>query len=222
MKKKNLKKLLLAVCCAALLVCVSIGATVAYLTSKDQVENTFTVGNVQIKLDEAKVGADGKALTGDAAARVKENSYKLMPGHEYDKDPTVTVLAGSEESYVRMLVTVTFDKVLTDEQLATELDGIITGYSKVNWPLKEKKVDTKTEGEKTYTVITYEYRYKDTVSAPTVDNGLPALFTGIKVPSDWTNKTLEDLGGFKIDIVAEAIQKDGFDTADLAWAAFNG
>lgn len=222
MKKKNLKKLLLAVCCAALLVCVSIGATVAYLTSKDEVKNTFTVGKVAIELDEAKLDADGKALTGEAAARVKANSYKLMPNHEYTKDPTVTVKAGSEESYVRMLVTVTFDKVLTDAQLATKLDDIIIGYDAAEWLRNAKTANTETKDGKTYTVITYEYRYKETVSALTADNKLPALFTGIKVPSDWTNKTLEDLGGFEIDIVAEAIQADGFKTADLAWAAFNG
>ena len=220
MKKKNLKKLLLAVCCAALLVCVSIGATVAYLTSKDEVKNTFTVGKVAITLDEAAVDANGTPIEG--AARVKENSYKLMPNHEYTKDPTVTVKAGSEESYVRMLVTVTFDKVLTDAQLATKLDDIIIGYDAAEWLRNAKTANTETKDGKTYTVITYEYLYRATVSAPTADEKLPALFEGIKVPSNWTNKTLEDLGGFKIDIVAEAIQKDGFETADLAWAAFNG
>ena len=66
--------------------------------------NTFTVGKVEIKLDEAKVTADGIPVEG--AARVTANSYKLMPGTTYTKDPTVTVLkAGSEESYVRMKVT---------------------------------------------------------------------------------------------------------------------
>ena len=75
----------------------------AYLTSTDTVENTFTVGNVKITLDEAKVNTDGTLVEG--AARVKANSYKLLPGHTYTKDPTVTVKAGSESSYVRMKVT---------------------------------------------------------------------------------------------------------------------
>ena len=39
------------------------------------------------------------------APRVTANSYKLMPGTTYTMDPTVTVKAGSEESYVRMKVT---------------------------------------------------------------------------------------------------------------------
>lgn len=216
---KKLRKLLTLVCCAALLVCVTIAGTVAYLTSTDTVTNTFTVGQVKITLDEAKVGTDGKALTGDSAKRVKENEYKLMPGHVYDKDPTVTVKAGSEESYVRMLVTVNFGKKLTDTQLATQLDSIITGYGN-NWVRKSKSV-SEVENK---TTITYEYRYVNgettTVAATTEDSKLRALFTGIKVPENWTNKTLEDIGGFTINVVAQAIQADGFKDADAAWAAY--
>ena len=64
-----------------------------------------TVGNVQIKLDEAKANTDGSLVPN--AARVKENSYKLIPGHTYNKDPMVTVLSGSESSYIKMTVTPT-------------------------------------------------------------------------------------------------------------------
>ncbi len=222
MKTKN-KVVLLALCMVAL-IAVSVLGTMAYLTSTDTVTNTFTVGQVKIKLDEAKVGADGKALTGADAARVKANSYKLMPGHEYDKDPTVTVLAKSEESYVRMLVTATFDKELKDEKFATDLDEIFTGYNAA-WKQVNKivAVEEKTNADSTtskYTVITYEYRYNTTVSAETADTKLPALFTGIKIPDNWTNDDLAALGGIKIEIVAEAIQADGFKDANAAWAAF--
>lgn len=209
------RKILVSLAALALVAAISIGGTLAYLTSHDEVKNTFTVGQVKITLDEAKIGADGKAITGEGADRVKANSYKLMPGHEYDKDPTVTVKAGSEESYVRMLVTVAFGKQLTDGQLATKLDNIFVGYSQ-NWVRNAK--DVKVVGSKT--VITYEYRYNTTVSAGTDDNKLPALFTGIEVPGEWTNEQLAAIGGFTIDIVAQAIQKDGFTTADAAWAEF--
>ncbi|MBR4035497.1 MAG: hypothetical protein IKJ05_02045, partial [Oscillospiraceae bacterium] len=43
----------------------------------------------------------------EAADRVQENTYKLMPGSTYFKDPKVTVLAGSERSYVFVKVTET-------------------------------------------------------------------------------------------------------------------
>lgn len=210
-------KALLVVACALLLVAASVFGTMAYLTSTDTVTNTFTVGKVAIKLDEAKVDADGKPVAN--AERVKENSYKLLPGHTYTKDPTVTVEAGSEASYVRQMVTVTFDKVLTDAQLATQLDGIFTGYD-ANWVRNDKKVETKTKDGAKYTVITYEYRYKDKVAATTTDTKLPALFTEIKVPETWTNDDLAALGNIEINIVAHAIQADGFTDADAAWKAF--
>lgn len=210
-------KALLVVACALLLVAASVFGTMAYLTSTDEVKNTFTVGKVEITLDEAKVDADGKPVAN--AERVKENSYKLLPGHTYTKDPTVTVEAGSEASYVRQMVTVTFDKVLTDAQLATQLDGIFTGYD-ANWVRNDKKVETKTKDGAKYTVITYEYRYKDKVAATTTDTKLPALFTEIKVPETWTNDDLAALGNIEINIVAHAIQADGFTDADAAWKAF--
>ena len=131
----------------------------------------------------------------------------------------MTVEAGSEASYVRQMVTVTFDKVLTDAQLATQLDGIFTGYD-ANWVRNDKKVETKTKDGAKYTVITYEYRYKDKVAATTTDTKLPALFTEIKVPETWTNDDLAALGNIEINIVAHAIQADGFTDADAAWKAF--
>ena len=93
-------KAILMVVCAMLLVAASVMGTLAYLTSQDSVTNTFSVGKVKITLDEAKVGEDGKKLTGAEAARGQGNEYHLLPGHEYDKDPTVTVKGGSEDCYL--------------------------------------------------------------------------------------------------------------------------
>ena len=95
---KTKSKALLLTLCAVLLVAASVLGTMAYLTSTDTVTNTFTIGKVEITLDETDV-------TNPNGPRVKANSYKLMPGTTYTKDPTVTVKAGSEESYVRMKVT---------------------------------------------------------------------------------------------------------------------
>ena len=103
MKARN--KALLLVLCAVALVASSILGTLAYLTSRDTVTNTFTVGSVHIALDEAKVNEDGTYVT-DHDNRVKENKYHLLPGHTYYKDPTVTVQEGSEDAYVRMIVRV--------------------------------------------------------------------------------------------------------------------
>lgn len=94
----KMKKFALIAVCAALLVCVTISATVAYLTSTAKVENTFTVGKVAITLDEAKVTAAGVPVEG--AARVTANKYHLLPGNQYVKDPIVHVDANSESCIV--------------------------------------------------------------------------------------------------------------------------
>lgn len=76
--------------------------------------------------------------------------------------------------------------------------------------------------------ITYIFYYnaeavtgKDTISAPDADVVIPALFESITVPSTATNEQIAALEGFQINVVAEAIQADGFANADAAWAAFD-
>lgn len=220
-------KVLLTLACAVLLIVASVMGTLAYLTDKDDVKNTFTVGQVDIKLDEAKVDENGTEVPN--ADRVQENSYHLLPGHTYTKDPTLTVLKDSEESYVRLLVTATFDKELDREKvLSLGLDDIFTGYNNAWVRNGAPDVTTQTNGEGAdavkYTVITYEYRYNTTVAGKvdgaSADNKLPALFTGITVPSAWDNDMMAAVGNFDISVVGQAIQADGFDNADAAWTAF--
>ena len=98
MQKKTGTKTLALLFCAVLIAAVSVFTTVAFLKDSDSVKNTFTVGKVAITLDEAKVDEYGTAVAG--ASRVQGNSYKLIPGHEYKKDPTVHFAAGSEASYL--------------------------------------------------------------------------------------------------------------------------
>lgn len=94
----KMKKVLAMACAMALTAAIAVGGTLAYLTSTDNVTNTFTVGNVAITLDEAKVNPDGTPIAGEP--RVDNNQYKLMPGHLYMKDPAVHVDANSEDSYL--------------------------------------------------------------------------------------------------------------------------
>lgn len=212
---KTAKKAMLMTLCAIILVVATVFGTMAYLTSDDEVVNTFTVGNVAIKLDEAPVDGNGKATTGD---RVKANSYKLLPGHVYDKDPTVTLLAGSETSYVKM--TVTFSKANELDAIfdpnGANLTTIFNGYDSANWTAKGNTKDA------TANTRTYEFWYKEAVGAPTVDVALDALFDSITVPGNITKEQLATIEGMTITVNAYAIQADGFDTADKAWEAFKG
>lgn len=211
-------KALLVVACALLLVAASVFGTMAYLTSTDTVTNTFTVGKVAIKLDEAKVNPDGSLV--ENADRVKANSYKLLPGHIYNKDPMVTVEDDSEESYVRMKVEVEnidqLKAVFTDASYYGAngvflLQKLVGGWDNTKWASVgyEQSKDGKTG--------TYEFRYYQKTGPAT----LVPLFTTITIPGSVDAAGLEKLGNVKINITGEAIQADGFANADTAWTAFN-
>lgn len=209
---KTKTKALGLVMAAVLLVTATIFGTMAYLTDTDEVVNTFTVGSVAIGLDEAPVGTDGKAIAGD---RVKANSYKLLPGHEYDKDPTVTVMQGSESSYVRMLVTISNASELKEVFGANFLpENYVEGWDSATWIASGITENT------TDNTITYEFRYKETVAAPTADVVLDDLFESFTVPGTVDNDQLAKLSNMTITVVAHAIQADGFADANAAWTAF--
>lgn len=209
---KTKSKALLLSLCAVLLVVASVMGTMAYLTSSDTVTNTFTVGKVQITLDEAAVNLDGTPIEG--AARVKQNSYKLLPGLTYTKDPTVTVKAGSEPSYVKM--TVTFTKAAELDAIfaptGADLTSIFNGYNSTKWDAKGNTEDT------VKNTRTYEFWYKETVAAPTADVVLDALFDSITVPDSITSEQLKTIQGMTITVNAYAIQADGFADAADAWS----
>ena len=209
-----MKKKLMTVLALVLVIAMSVAGTYAYLTSDDEVVNTFTVGDVQITLDEAKANPDGSLVPN--VDRVKANEYKLLPGHTYNKDPMVTVLKGSESSYVKMTVTFS-DAADLDAIFApngADMTSIFNGYDSTNWIYKGNTKDT------TANTRTYEFWYKETVAAPNADVALDALFDSITVPGTITNDQLATIKGMTITVNAYAIQADGFANADAAWAAY--
>ena len=216
-------KALLVVACALLLVAASVFGTMAYLTSTETVTNTFTVGKVKITLDEAKVNTDGEAIDKDnkvvtdltMAERVATNSYKLMPGHNYVKDPTLTVKGGSEDAYVRLLVTINKASALK-EVFGTNF--LPQNYVDNTWNAQTWScVKTTVNNDDT---VTYEFRYKEIVKANTADQKLDALFKSFTVPGTVNGDQLAKLEDLKIEVIGEAIQADGFANADAAWAVF--
>ncbi len=235
---KTKSKALLLTLCAVLLVAASVLGTMAYLTSTDTVTNTFTVGKVEIKLDETDV-------TDPNGPRVKANSYKLMPGTTYTKDPTVTVLKGSEESYVRMKVTFNNAKEIialcTDPEYADEVTGVENAFPLIRMVNFVKANAAKWDGiipdnmvetedmlampkyfayDKTADTLTYYFYYKATVSGTNGDVVLPVLFDSIKVPEHVTGEQLKALNNFQITVIAEAIQAGSFADAADAWSHF--
>src|SRR5574344_707062 len=93
------KKTIVLIMSIALVACLSIGATLAFLSAKSsELVNTFTVGNIAMKLDEAKV-SDNQVIDGRTDSG---NSYRIYDSAVLPKDPTVTINAKSENCYVFM------------------------------------------------------------------------------------------------------------------------
>ncbi len=187
--KTKTKALVLSLC-AVLLVAVSVFTTIAYLQSRDEVNNTFTVGKVKITLDEAKVDQYGDK---EDDTRVQKNAYKLIPGHTYVKDPTVHFQAGSEASYLFVKV----ENGLADIEADTKIAAQITtnGWTALNSEtgVYYKKVDA----NNTNAAVDYK------------------VFNTFKLKSD---ANVEGYENATITVTAYAIQADGFDTATAAWA----
>lgn len=90
--KLNIKSVMISFSSAFIIFSV-IGSTVAWLMSKTEpVKNTFTYGDINIKLTETD--------TGDNDGNPNTNSYIMIPGKTITKDPKVTVQKGSENSWL--------------------------------------------------------------------------------------------------------------------------
>ena len=211
------RKILVSIAAVALVAAISIGGTLAWLTDKtENVVNTFTVGNVNIKLDETDI----KNPTGD---RTQDgNKYEeLMPGYTYTKDPMVTILPNSEACYVRMKVTVkNIDKLKAAFPGSDYYsNGIFLLEKFVNNTWDSTKwipygYEQSTDGKDG----TYEFRYYQKVDATgTEEKALEKLFTEFKLPGEMTGTQLDNLKTVEIHVTAEAIQADNFNNADAAW-----
>lgn len=93
--KKKLTAVALVVCMLAIML---VGASLAYFTDKDQVENTFTVGNVKIDLYEHI----GQEKTEDGITFEEA----IVPGRVFAKDPTIEVEDGSQPAYIFLDMTI--------------------------------------------------------------------------------------------------------------------
>ena len=189
-------KAILMVVCAMLLVAASVMGTLAYLTSQASVTNTFSVGKVAIKLDEADVDEYGTILKDPDSMmplpRVTKNEYKLIPGHTYTKDPTIHVQPKSENCWV-------FAKIENGLGAKATL--------KMNSEFTPLMVDNNhVDGVYYYKTVVY---YSDDVT------DLP-VFSNFTFANDANPKDYKDA---QIVVTGYAIQADGFDTAEDAWKA---
>lgn len=175
---KNMKKILVLSLAALLLVAVSVGGTIAYLQDATKpVENVFTTSHVDIDLTETK------------------KNFKMVPGTTIEKDPQVTVKAGSEACWV-------FVKV----EKSTNLDTYIQYTIDDDW--------TALDG------VDGVYYIDQAAIAADGNNAVYSVIEGDEVTVKNIGNaemTAADASAPTLTFTAYAVQKEAADTAAKAW-----
>lgn len=199
--KTKTKALVLALC-AVLLVVTTVFVTMAFLTSEDSVQNTFTVGKVVICLDEAQVNTAGEVVSGGdrtkTDSRVDNNKYHLIPGHLYTKDPTIHVDANSEDCWLFVKLENALKDIIDDKTIEDQMKGYGWSYNEV------------------YDIWFYNTTVKGGANIEVFDN------FKIKGEAEVSGYATEDDEKIVIKITAYAVQVDNFNTALEAWKATFG
>ena len=214
MTKKRFVAILL---CVTLVALAAIGATFAYLTDTKTVDNTFTMGNVKITLDETNVNDP----EGD---RVTRNTYNVYPGAVVTKDPIVHNV-GANAAYIRATVNVSnwmnlcadyypeFGIAYPHEGYEKSLE-LLVGTLGEGW-----SVVGVTAGD-TFTLGQFDAKFilkYDGVLASGAET--TALFQTVTIPAGIDNANADSFD--EVKVVAQAIQADGFKTWEDAFTAFD-
>lgn len=213
-----MKKKIVALClCVALAVVAIGGATLAYFTDTKSATNTFTMGDVKIKLDETDV----KNPTGD---RVTSNAYDVYPGAAVTKDPIVHNV-GKNGAYIRATVNVSnwmnlvaayypdFEGTFPNDNYKAALN-LLVGTLGEGWSV----VDV--EAGDVFTIGQFDAKFilkYDGVLAAGADT--TAMFQTVTIPAGIDNANASSFD--EVKVVAQAIQADGFDTWEDAFAAYD-
>lgn len=209
------KKLTAIFLCVALVAIAVVSASLAYFTDTKTATNTFTMGDVKIKLDETNVNDP----TGD---RVTSNEYNVYPGAVVTKDPIVHNV-GKNAAYIRATVNVENWKNLVaayfpDFKETFPNDGykaalnLLVGNLGQGWSVVGVEAgDVFTDGQHD---VRFILKYDGTLASGA---DTTAMFNKVKIPAAIQNG--QAFG--TITVKAEAIQADGFDTWEKAFAAFD-
>lgn len=212
---KKAKKVLALFLAAVMLVCTTVAATVAYLYSKTEVvQNTFTVGQVKITLDEKDVDDDENKADNNSdygEVRDRANEYHLFPGKIYVKDPTVHVDAKSENCFLYVKVVDELVELQDDVTVAAQMEA--KGWSPLiidGTPVENVWVYKEIVGKGMNIQVFENFKLKDDITNEELAEYAPVT-TGEGENAVTTYKTIK--------VEAYAIQSEGFGSAEAAWKA---
>lgn len=214
MTKKRFVAILL---CVTLVALAAIGATFAYLTDTKTVDNTFTMGNVAIKLDETNVNDP-------EGARVTSNAYNVYPGAVVTKDPIVHN-TGKNAAYIRATVNVSnwmnlVGAYYPDFKYTFGQEGYKAALNLLVGELGEGWSVVGVEAGDTFTIGQFDAKFilkYDGKLAAGADT--TAMFQTVTIPAGIDNANTDSFK--EVKVVAQAIQADGFENWADAFAAYD-
>ncbi len=206
MKKK--KTIIAAI---VLLLGFLVGGAIAYFTDTDNATNVFTIGNVDIELEEPNWDT-----TDDDNNNVPDASQDLMPGQTIAKDPKINNISTTNPAYVFAKVEVPCTTA-TSPATPAELFSytLNSGWTE----LSTAAVACTSGGSATHV---YYYGSGNTLTSLAAEASTPAVFNNVTLLSTLTGN--EGLSGNKnIVVTGYGIQTQGL--ASIAptdvWANFS-
>lgn len=205
-KRKTKKKLLVACAVAAIMV---IGGASAYFTATDSAENTWTIGNVAIDLQEPNYD--------------ESDTSDITPNQELDKDPQVQN-TGTNDAFVFVKFSIPKADVATAAADGTPNESEVQEL--FNYSINEGwSLVSSSEGENSNTYV-YAYAADGACTALAAEATTPVLFTDGKIT--FKNIIEGQLGNtVVIPVNAYAIQTtditaDDSDDPSEVWAVLSG
>lgn len=210
----NKRKIVLLAVALVMVAILGMGSTLAYLTDYETATNVFTVGNVDITLNED----------------FKDNS-KLLPGIKVTKKVTVTNV-GSENAYVRVHIAIpsildsgdddnpqfaAYNNTLHfNMSMDSMADGLWNWNSEAegsNYPGNGSTWNTynaTVEGTK-YTVYVVTYETALEPGETTEEPAMKEVYLDAALDNVHIENIIAELGEIKILVAAEAVQEAGFE-----------
>lgn len=218
MNKRKLMLLAVTLCMVAIL---AVGGTLAFFTDVTDVkQNVFTIGNVEIELDE----------TFDS-----ENA-QLIPGSKTENAINKDVFVkntGKNDAWVRVIISIPSHLDVLTTPPETDYEKVaaqnilhmntVAGVEEI-WNVSKANLEAKLSDDQKWNVYTFYYNEPLKVGE-TSKQLLDQVYLDAKVDYDGKNYTYKgnvvDLSDVRILVQAEAIQSDGFQTYAEAFAAFD-
>lgn len=125
-----MKKKILALALAVVLIAVAGYSTLAYFTADDTAKNVITADTLEIQINEYQLVNDVPVLAAEGANGITIVANDVVPGDVVSKIPKVENLINNTDAWIRVRVTVTCETPAADLVAPIVLDYDLTTWTK--------------------------------------------------------------------------------------------